>query len=477
VRRDAGRYYVHQVDRDYALSRIPEGEPAGGTAEIPPLILLALRRRAAEWFKLSRKPREAWKSLEDLTAQLSEFDLRCEAEDYDTAAALFLEFDFDNLLLWGHYRLMTERHERLHGKITDSALAQQSVGNLGSAYFRMGYHQRAMVCYQEALRLARESRNKGDEGIWLGNLGICVAELGRNRRAIEYLQQALAIARGVGHRTGEATHLGNLGERYSEIGQVARAIDCYKEALDIDREIEDEASEVFDLANLSESYIDLGQYEQALEYFKASLTKARKIGNRYAEAQVLTCMGRLYFIIGRREEAAASFEQSIQTADEIGNIEFQKLSRTSAAIASLCTGDLAAAQIMAVAADRHHFPVEDAQTSTVLGIVAYRQKDLEAAREAFTAAIAKAGELLAMTPDRYAALDAKALALCGLALCGNTRQMPAARTAFMAARKVTCAAGVVTWVLQLFDALAVGDANHVLSDLRPVAAGQISQSG
>jgi TIR domain/AAA domain len=113
VRRDAGRYYVHQVDRDYAVGRTPEGEAADGNAETPPLTLFALRHRAAEWFKLSRKPREAWKSLEDLTAQLSEFDLRCEVDDYNTAAAIFLEFDDDYLDLWGHYRLIIEWHERL----------------------------------------------------------------------------------------------------------------------------------------------------------------------------------------------------------------------------------------------------------------------------------------------------------------------------------------------------------------------------
>ena len=62
VRRDAGRYYLHQVDRDYALSRIAEGDPGDRDAEVSPLTRFALRHRAAEWFKLSRKPRDAWKN-------------------------------------------------------------------------------------------------------------------------------------------------------------------------------------------------------------------------------------------------------------------------------------------------------------------------------------------------------------------------------------------------------------------------------
>src|SRR5262245_16955529 len=169
ARRNAGRYYIHQVDRDYALDRIVEGAPDDREAAMPPLTRFALRHRAAEWFKRSRKPREAWKTLGDLAAQLSEFELRCEGDDYDTAAALLLEFDFDYLLLWGQYRVMTELHERLQGKISAPRLSGASVGNLGSAYHRMGQLQRAISCYEQALHLAQEHNNRWNEGVWLGN--------------------------------------------------------------------------------------------------------------------------------------------------------------------------------------------------------------------------------------------------------------------------------------------------------------------
>jgi tetratricopeptide (TPR) repeat protein len=303
VRRDAGRYYLHQVDRDYALSRIPEGEPGDGNAEMPRFTRFALRHRAAEWFKLSRKPREDWKSLEDLTAQLSEFDLRCEAEDYDTAAALFLEFDFAYLFLWGHYRVMTERHERLLGKITDHALAAGSVGNLGTAYFRMGQHQRSIACYEEALRLEREKKNRWGEGVWLGNLSNCIDEVGWNARAIEYSEQALAIRREVGNKEGEASDLGNLGTCYQAIGQLARAVDYYKQALDIDREIGSKANEALDLANLGQAYDYLGRYDDALVSFGKSLAITRETIYRQIEAAVLAFTGDLYLVIGRRDEA------------------------------------------------------------------------------------------------------------------------------------------------------------------------------
>ena len=113
VRGEAGRYYLHQVDRDYALSRIPEGEPEDRAAEPPPFTRYALRHRAAEYFKETRKPREAWKTLDDVAPQLAEFDLRCAGRDWNTAASVLPELDFDYLLLWGHYRLIIDRHEQL----------------------------------------------------------------------------------------------------------------------------------------------------------------------------------------------------------------------------------------------------------------------------------------------------------------------------------------------------------------------------
>ena len=66
VRREAGRYYLHQVDRDYALSRLPEGETADRDADPPVFTRQALRHRGAGYFEQTRTPREDWKTLDDL---------------------------------------------------------------------------------------------------------------------------------------------------------------------------------------------------------------------------------------------------------------------------------------------------------------------------------------------------------------------------------------------------------------------------
>ena len=98
---------------------------------------------------------------------------------------------------------MAELHERLQGKLTDPTLKRISVGNLGMCYCSTGQVQKAIACYERALALAREAKNRQAEGALLGNLGNCYAGLGQTARAIESYEQALVIAREIGDRRGK----------------------------------------------------------------------------------------------------------------------------------------------------------------------------------------------------------------------------------------------------------------------------------
>ena len=475
VSRDAGRYYLHQVDRDYALSRIEEGDPGDRDAEIPPLTRFALKHRAAEWFKLSRKPREAWKTLDDLAAQLSEFELRCEGDDYDTAAGVLLEFDFDYLHLWGHYRLMTELHERVQGKIADPNLAQNSAGSLGTAYRMLGQIQTSISLQEQALRAARMRNDRWAEGVWLGNLANSVADLGQNSHAIEYYEQALVINREVSDRRSESNALDNLGNAFSEIGQNTRAVEYHEQALLIDREIENQEGEAAHLINLSIRYKDLGLADEALRCEMKALEIAREIGYRQAEAESHANTGAVRVYQGHWSEAARELELSIEIADDIGNPQISRNAREGLALVNVYRNNLTGARDMAEAARKYDVFLSNHRSSAVLGVVSLLQGDMNAAKEAFTEATNQAGKLIALTADRYDALDVKGLSLCGLALCGDPSQIPAAKAAYQTARKVTSDAGIVRMALQYFDALAQADTDGILAEVRPVAAG-ISQT-
>jgi len=138
-------------------------------------------------------------------------------------------------------------------------------------------------------------------------------------------------------------------------------------------------------------------------------------------------------------------------------------------------------------------PQNNHNASALHGIIALRQGDEVAARGAFLRAIGQADEILSKTAEYYSALDAKGLALAGLALCeagkdGGRETVDGGREtvndgprsmvyrqqaieAFQKARQIAPHAGVVKSVLRLFDELAKCEGGEVLQEVRSAVQG------
>lgn len=468
VRKDVGSYYLHPVDCKYALSRVPEGKKTDrDETETPLFTRFALLHRGADYFKKARKPRQDWKNIDHLAPQLAEIDLRYAGKDFDTAAQVLREIDFDYLLLWGHYRLMVDLHERLQGKISDPVLKEVSMGNLGTAYWHMGQYREAISCHEQALNSARERKNRRNEGALLGNLGACYYTLGQTLRAIDYYEQALKIDRKIVFRQGEAVRLGNLGNCYFDLGQTHRAIDYYEQALKIDREIGDRQGEAGDLGNLGICFADLGETDRAIEYCEQALVIAREIGARSTECIMLTNIGDVLVDRDKLDEAVVHYNQAINIADEIGNVQIQNFARHGLALARLYSGNLPEARSTIEEARKYNFPTNNHNVQALLGLILLRQGLHKQAHEAFSAAINEADTLLGHAEKNYKALDCKALSLCGLALCEKKiiHAAEAIKT-YQAARTINKDAGYVKRILRLLDELAKEDKEGILLKVR-----------
>jgi tetratricopeptide (TPR) repeat protein len=193
------------------------------------------------------------------------------------------------------------------------------LGNLGSAYYRLGEVRRAIEYHEQALVIAREIGDRRGEGNHLGNLGLAYADLGEVRRAIEYYEQALVIARKIGDRRGEGNRLGNLGAAYYRLGEVRRAIECYEQALAIAREIGDRRNEGVHLGNLGLAYAALGEVRRAIEYYEQALEIDREIGDRRGEGADLGNLGAAYADLGEVRRAIEYYEQALEIDREIGD--------------------------------------------------------------------------------------------------------------------------------------------------------------
>jgi tetratricopeptide (TPR) repeat protein len=475
VRREAGRYYLHQVDRDYALSRVPEGQPADREADPLPFTQRALWRRGAGYFAQTRTPREDWKTLDDLAPQLAEFELRYQGEDYDAAAQVLLGIDFDYLIQWGHYRLTAGLHERLQGHLDDPWTSGASKNSLGECYRSLGEFSKAIGVLEQALAIARKAGDRPNEAGRLINLGLCYEDLGQIARSIDLYEQALAIARKAGYRLGEAIALGNLGNGYADLGQTARAIDVYEQALAIARETGYRQAEANDLNSLGNRYAELGQIARAIDLYEQSLAIARETGYRYSEAIDLANLGDAHGDLGLWDQGAQYCRQAIEVADAIGSAQAQSAARRSLARIQLLAGDLPAAMQAVAAARDHDYPADSAGVSLLSGIAQLRQNQPVAAAQEFHAAITHADEQLQQTSGDYQALDTKALALCGLALTTDPAKADEAATVFRAARAITSADGIVGQALALFNVLAATDRVGILTGVRPALKGDTAE--
>ena len=315
VRFHDGRYHLHSVDRDYARCQLAAGSPGGAAAAFT---LTGLRARAGDYYAQIRTPRESWRTLEDVRPQLDEFELRCDAGDYDTAAYLLAGIDFDYLQVWGHYRTLVELHGRIHGRITDPALNANHLTSLGHCHANLGDYRQAIDLYTQALAIFRNTRNRKGEGNALGNLGNCHYSLGDYQQAIDLYTQALAIFRNTRNRKGEGNALGNLGNCHYSLGDYQQAIDLHTQALAIARDTRNRYGEGNALGNLGNCHYSLGDYQQAIDLHTQALAIARDTRNRYIEGNALGNLGNCHYSLGDYQQAIDLHTQALAIFRDTG---------------------------------------------------------------------------------------------------------------------------------------------------------------
>ena len=461
-----GRYYLHPIDRAYALDQVPiasvnDNDSDTDTDGDSAWALPALSRRAADYFAEIRQPRANWKTLDDLQAQLDEFELRKQAGEWDEAARVLEVIGFNYLWLWGHVKLWAQLGQSLLGKLQDADLRQNHVGNLGLAYSDLGEVVKAIGYYEQALSIAREIGNRSGEGAWLGNLGNAYSALGEVDKAIGYYEQALSIARGIGDRHGEETWLGSLGNVYYLLGEVVKTIGYHEQALSIIREIGDRHGEGSWLGNLGIAYHDLGEVVKAIGYCEQALSISRETGNKYVEGVHLGSLANSHIYIGHAKEAEEFAKQALAIGLEIQSPQVvteasHYLTQAYAMQTQFMLAEDTIAQGLA-----YDWSLMNAANHTLHGIVLLRQGKAAPAQAAFAQGRQHASAMLAKNERSYAMHYTHALALRGLAgLCPDPAQAAAlsaqSAAAEAAARAIFDGAGAWQGYQRLLGLLGVG---------------------
>ncbi len=222
------------------------------------------------------------------------------------------------------------------------------------------------------------------------------------------------------------------------------------------------------LGDLGNHYAEAGEANKALEYHRLALAISHELGNRSGKSLWLGNLGHDFRDANEFDRAIQSYQQSIEIGDEISYSLIQNYERWGLAQVYLFQNDLANARSTIDAALQYDVPQNNHNAMALRGIIALRQKDVNTARDAFVRALAQADEILATTPNYFEALDAKGLALSGLAVCEGQQYISRAIDAFRTARKVAPHAGVLKRVVRLFDELVKCDEEGILKIVRKV---------
>ena len=198
------------------------------------------------------------------------------------------------------------------------AVESKLLSGMGLIALEQGEHALALESFQEALKIARELKNRRLESAALRNLSLAVVAVhGDYSSAREYYLQAYVIDHESGDRYAEGGILGNIGWLASLSGDFFSARKYLEQALIINREVGSLYQELTGLINLSSLLCMMGDATLALKYASDGYEICQKTHDRSGEGWVFLNMGHAYLLMGKLDEAVKSYERCRVIREEL----------------------------------------------------------------------------------------------------------------------------------------------------------------
>jgi len=444
------------------------------------------------------------------------FEQLCEAledrEDVEEANALCMLGE--NYRVDGRYKEAIEAFERALAVAKDQSYILKSAlyHNLGITSRNMGNIPLSVEHHETERRIAEEENDPAGLARAYFSLGIASYEQLQVGKALKYHTEALEITEReqfqdsaqsvyvyhVSDNTGRAelTYgvftegwqkffrlpiFMNRGIAETAIGRYEHALRSLDRALKTAEDIGHKRFEAICWYRLGAIQYFLGKYEKALQYYKKSLALAEKDAKaRRAKGFALAGLGRIhltraYLDVSHNDLGFNELSEAFGIAIEIEEPRDIQEWGADLAEAYLYAGKLDDVQStidqVIEQTDRHNIVENRYRVVALHGLIqARRGEQVKSVRSLLEEALAITDELLAQTPDLFAAQYIRGLALSGLAILskGNTRStcLAQAQEAYRDARKICDARGVINDASRLLDALQSLDPEDQLAPVR-----------
>ncbi len=181
-----------------------------------------------------------------------------------------------------------------------------------------GQPQKAIAIFEQALTIARQSKDKETEATALLGIGLNYSNIGQAKKALDTYSQALPIFKATNNPSGEATVLSNIGEIYRVTGQPEKALEVLNLALPIFKQVRSRTQEGSTLNSIGAVYNGIGQPQKALEFYNQALLISREVNNVRQEATILNNIGEVYKATGEPQKAVEFYNSALTTSRKIG---------------------------------------------------------------------------------------------------------------------------------------------------------------
>ncbi|MET8539870.1 tetratricopeptide repeat protein [Kitasatospora sp. NPDC004799] len=346
-----GRWYLHDLVRDYALEQVGRDRSAAERALRRLLVHYAETAVAAdeEIEALPGSPgpgrfrdgAEAAAWLERERATLVEV-VSLAAAGGQAAVAMRLSASLvSHLVRWSRSdEAVTVATAALASALAVGIRSEEAVAwhNLGYALGKARRFEDAMAALGAAGDICRELGDPLGEASARASLAEVLAGLHQPQPAIEAIRSALTLVRGLGDRRREAQMSANLGVLLLDVGRADEAEETFRRTITVFRELGDRRGEGVSWGYVAQILCGRGRYEEAVEAHEHARATCRGTGDKHSEAMVLGDLGVTLVRAGRAGEAVEIHERACRLMREAGDRHGEALSLRNLGIALRRTG-------------------------------------------------------------------------------------------------------------------------------------------
>ncbi|XP_046773837.1 43 kDa receptor-associated protein of the synapse isoform X2 [Gallus gallus] len=226
----------------------------------------------------------------------------------------------------GRYKDMLKAHHVMKLQRKGTTVSLQLNGqvslSMGNAFLGLSIFQKALECFEKALRYAHNNDDKMLECRVCCSLGNFYAQIKDYEKALFFPCKAAELVNDYGagwslkYRAMSQYH---MAVAYRKLGRLADAMDCCEESMKIALQHGDRPLQALCLLCFADIHLSRRDVQTAFPRYDSAMSIMTEIGNRLGQIQVLLGVAKCWMIQKELDKALESIEKAQELAEGLGN--------------------------------------------------------------------------------------------------------------------------------------------------------------